>query len=167
MQLEHSFTAYTTRNSKWPRDLRHDTVKLLEHRERILWHAVLSRFSRVQLFVTSWTVVHQAPLSTKFSWQEYWSGLPCCPLGVLPTPAGIEPAASALQADSLPLSHLGSLFSDINSSNLFSDQSPKAKENKGKNKQMGPNQTFKLLHSKWNHKQNKMTTYGVGEKICK
>ena len=64
------------------------------------------------------------------------------------TDPGIEPAASALQADSLPLSHLGSLYSDINSSNLFSDQSPKAKENKSKNKQMGPNQTFKLLHSK-------------------
>ena len=30
----------------------------------------------VQLFVTSWTVAHQAPLSMEFSWQEYWSGLP-------------------------------------------------------------------------------------------
>ena len=33
-------------------------------------------FSRVQLFVTPWTVAHQAPLSTGFSRQEYWSGLP-------------------------------------------------------------------------------------------
>ena len=30
----------------------------------------------VQLFVTLWTVVHQAPLFTGFSRQEYWSGLP-------------------------------------------------------------------------------------------
>ena len=29
---------------------------------------------------------------------------------------------------------------------------------------MGPNQTYKLLHSKGNHKQNKKTTYGL-EKI--
>ena len=28
-------------------------------------------------FVTPWTVAHQAPLSTEFSRQEYWSGLPC------------------------------------------------------------------------------------------
>ena len=30
--------------------------------------------SRVQLFVTPWTVAHQAPLSMEFSRQEYWSG---------------------------------------------------------------------------------------------
>ena len=33
-------------------------------------------FSHVQLFVTPWTVAHQAPLSIKFSRQEYWSVLP-------------------------------------------------------------------------------------------
>ena len=38
---------------------------------------VLSPFSCVQLFVTPWTVAHQAPLSMGFSRQEYWSGLPC------------------------------------------------------------------------------------------
>ena len=42
---------------------------------------VLSRFSRVQLFVTPWTVARQAPLSTGFSRQEYWSGFPCPPPG--------------------------------------------------------------------------------------
>jgi len=31
--------------------------------------------------------------------------------------------------------------------------------NKSKNKQMGPSQTYKLLHSKRNHKQNEKTTY--------
>ena len=40
---------------------------------------MLSRFSRVQLFVTPWTVTYQAPLSKGFSRQEYWSGLPCLP----------------------------------------------------------------------------------------
>ena len=37
---------------------------------------VLSHFSHVQLFVTPWTVAHQAPLSMGFSRQEHWSGLP-------------------------------------------------------------------------------------------
>ena len=31
--------------------------------------------SRVQLFVTPWTVAYHTPLSTGFSRQEYWSGL--------------------------------------------------------------------------------------------
>ena len=31
--------------------------------------------SHVRLFVTPWTVAHEAPLSMEFSRQEYWSGL--------------------------------------------------------------------------------------------
>ena len=71
---------------------------------------VLSRFSCVLFFVTLWTVACQAPLSMGFSRQEYWSQLPCPSWGNLSEP-GIElasPAAPALQADSLPLSHQGS-----------------------------------------------------------
>ena len=49
------------------------------------------RFSCVQLFVTPWTVAHQAPLSMGFSRQEYWSGLPCPSPGDLSDP-GIKPA---------------------------------------------------------------------------
>ena len=37
---------------------------------------MLSRFSRVRLCGTLWTAAHQAPLSTGFSMQECWSGLP-------------------------------------------------------------------------------------------
>ena len=37
---------------------------------------ILSRFSRVWLFETPWTVAHQAPLSVGFPRQGYWSGLP-------------------------------------------------------------------------------------------
>ena len=48
--------------------------------------------SRVLFFATLWTVSCQAPLSMGFSWQEYWSGLPCPPPGDLPDP-GIEPAS--------------------------------------------------------------------------
>ena len=42
---------------------------------------LLSRFSCVQLCATPWTAAHQAPLSTGFSRQEYWSGLPFPSLG--------------------------------------------------------------------------------------
>ena len=51
---------------------------------------MLSRFSRVRLFETPWTVALQAPLSKGFSRQEHWSGLPSPPPGDLPDP-GIEP----------------------------------------------------------------------------
>ena len=51
---------------------------------------VLSHFSRVQLFVTLWTIAHQSPLSMGFFRQEYWSGLSFPPPGDLLNP-GIEP----------------------------------------------------------------------------
>ena len=46
--------------------------------------------SCVRVFMTPWTVAHQAPLSTEFSRQEYWSQLPFPPPGDFPDP-GIEP----------------------------------------------------------------------------
>ena len=54
--------------------------------------AVLSRFRRVRLCATLWTVAQLAPLSMGCSRQEYWSGLPCPPPRDLPDP-GIEPAS--------------------------------------------------------------------------
>ena len=62
------------------------------------------------LFVTPWTATLQVPLSTGFSRQEYWSGLPFPPPGDLPDP-GSNPHLLCLlhwQADSLLLSHRGS-----------------------------------------------------------
>ena len=38
------------------------------------WVPVFSLFNHVQLFSTPGTVAHQAPLSTGFSRQKYWSG---------------------------------------------------------------------------------------------
>ena len=32
---------------------------------------------------------------------------------------------------------------------------------------MEPNQIYKPMHNKENHKQNNKTTYGLGENICK
>ena len=54
--------------------------------------AKLLQSYHIQLFVTLWTVAHQAPLSMGFSRQEYWSGLLCPPPGDLPDP-GIEPTS--------------------------------------------------------------------------
>ena len=68
----------------------------------------LSRVSLWPLWTVAhqapWTVAHQAPLSTGFSQQVHWSGLPFSTPMDLPEP-GIEPtfpASPALQADSPP-----------------------------------------------------------------
>ena len=54
---------------------------------------------------TAWTAAHQAPLSVKFSRQEYWSGLPFSSPGHLPN-SGFKPRSPALQAILYCLSHL-------------------------------------------------------------
>ena len=59
--------------------------------------------SHVRLFVTLWTVGHQAPLSMGFPRQEYWSGFPFPSPGDLPDP-GIEHRSPALPG------HQGSPF---------------------------------------------------------
>ena len=51
--------------------------------------------SHVRLFVISWTVAHQTPLSMGFPRQEHWSGLPFPAPEDLPN-AGIEPVSPAL-----------------------------------------------------------------------
>ena len=58
------------------------------------------------LFATQWTAALEAPRSMVFSRQEYWSGLPFPSPGDLPDP-GIQSASTALQVDSLLLSHQG------------------------------------------------------------
>ena len=73
----------------------------LAHIQLIVIISVAGVLSCIQLFVTPWTVVHQAPLSMGFSRQEYWSGLPFPSPGDLPDP-GIESRFPALQTDSLP-----------------------------------------------------------------
>ena len=58
-------------------------------------------------FVTPRTVAHQAPLSMEFSRQEYWSGLPFPPPGVLPD-TGMEPSSPALAGRFFTSVHWGS-----------------------------------------------------------
>ena len=76
-----------------------------------LVHHACSVASVMSNSVTPWTAAHQAPLSMRFSRQEYWSGLPCPPPENLLDP-GIEPAfpvSPALPGRFLTTSaHLGS-----------------------------------------------------------
>ena len=53
------------------------------------------------IFVTSWAVAHQAPLSMEFPRQEYWSELPFLLKGDFPNPRikPTSPASPTLQAD--------------------------------------------------------------------
>ena len=61
----------------------------------------MKSLSRVQLFVTPWTIAYQIPLSMGFSRQEYWRELPFPSPGDFPNP-GIEPGSPVLQVDALP-----------------------------------------------------------------
>ena len=95
-------------------------VSAPQQSESVMCTCVLSYFSRVQLFVTPWTVARQAPLSKGFSRQEYWSRLPCPPPGDLPH-QGMKPTSlmsPTFAGASLPLApprkpvcvHTSSLF---------------------------------------------------------
>ena len=66
------------------------TGKFLQRSVCVCMHVI----SRVQLFVTSWTIALQALLSTEFSRQEYWSGFPFPSPEDLPDP-GIKPGSLA------------------------------------------------------------------------
>ena len=65
---------------------------MLTNYETIKWKSL----SCVRLFAISWTVTHEAPLSMKFSRQEYWSGYS------FPSP-GIQPRSPALQTGSFTI----------------------------------------------------------------
>ena len=68
---------YTDTPLQWPRNLSYSASKL-----------GMCMLSHAQLFVTSWTIGCQAPLSMRFSWQEYWR--------VLPLPSPIQHLKSIL-----------------------------------------------------------------------
>ena len=79
------------------------------------------KLSRVQLFATLWTIDCEGLLSMGFSRQEYRSGLPFPPPCNLPDPESKASSPHCSRffesvnskesvADSLPLSHQGSLY---------------------------------------------------------
>ena len=74
----------------------------------------------VQLFATPWAVARQAPLSLKFSRQEYWSGLPVPAPEDLPDP-GLNPDSLHCRQMLYHLSYQGSKgdFSKSSQPQLF------------------------------------------------
>ena len=68
---------------------------------------VLSRFICVRFFAALWIVACSAPLSVRFSRQEYWGRLPCPPPRDLPYP-GIKPLVSGVSCIVYHLCPLGS-----------------------------------------------------------
>ena len=68
----------------------HDLVTEWEQQQKPIQHCKDTRhlclLSCAGLFVTPWTVAHQAILSMEFSKQEYWSDLPVPIPGDLPNP---------------------------------------------------------------------------------
>ena len=88
----HSICQQIWKTQQWPQDGKRSVFIPIPKKVKSL--------SRVRLFVTPWTVAYQAPLSTGFSRQECWSGLPFPSPGDLPDP-GNKPRSPALQADTL------------------------------------------------------------------
>ena len=69
----------------------------------------MATHSSIHAWEIPWTGEPGSLLSIGLFKQEYWRGLPFPSPGDLPDP-GIEPASLAWQADSLPLSHQGSIY---------------------------------------------------------
>ena len=69
--------------------------------------ASVAQSCEIRLFAILWIVTHQAPLTMRFSRQEYWRALPFPPPGDLPDP-GIKPASPGLAGGFFTLKHLGS-----------------------------------------------------------
>ena len=122
-QLQHVGSSSLTRDWTWALSIGSTVLATgppgMSHMIFALWFfffefciCVVQVHCCVRLFVTPWTVAHQAPLSMGFPRQEYWSGLPCPPPGDLPNP-GIRPVCPALQADSLLIGHWGSLHQPL------------------------------------------------------
>ena len=84
---------------------------------------VVESFRHVRLFVTPWTVAHQASLSMGFPRQEHWSGLPFPSSGDLTDP-GIEPASPALAGRLFTAEPLGKPYRDLSHSNLCDNVGP-------------------------------------------
>ena len=72
-----------------------ETITSLQAITRYCHCPIVCMLGHVRLFMTPWTIAHQAPQSMGFPKQEYWSGLPFPPPRYLPDP-GIEPESPAL-----------------------------------------------------------------------
>ena len=78
--------------------------KILSKEGNVNVNVNVKPLSRVRLFVTTWTVAYQSPVSMGFSRQEYWSGLPFPSPEDLPD-SGIEPGLQHCRQTLYHLSH--------------------------------------------------------------
>ena len=82
----------------------------------LAWSGLLPLLlSHAQLFVTPWTIVHQASLSMGFPGKNTGTGCHTLLQGIFLT-QGLKPLLLCLlswQVGSLPLSHLGNTFSQL------------------------------------------------------
>ena len=62
--------------------------------------------------------------------------------------------------------NIGRTLFDIHHSKIIFDPPPRVMEIKTKINKWEPNETYKLLHSKGNYKQEEMVTLRMGENIC-
>ena len=90
------------------------------------WKVKVNSLSRVRLLPTPWTAAYQAPLSTGFSRQEYWSGMP------LPSPLYLllfckKKMSSFIGASLSSLHHHTSGFSTCSSLVILSSRSHRPK----------------------------------------
>ena len=69
-----------------------DTTEPLNNNSLYSHYLSAQSLRHAQVFEILWTMAFQVPLSTGFSRQEYWSGLPYPPPGNLPNP-GIKPVS--------------------------------------------------------------------------
>ena len=98
---------------------------------------VVYSLSRVQLFVTPWTVTCQAPLSMGFFRPDYWSGLPLASPGDLPDP-GIKPTSPALAGGFFTTEPLGkSIYCHSGISNQDHSEIPRCTYDNEKRKEKG------------------------------
>ena len=63
--------------------------------------------------------------------------------------------------------NIGRTLYDINHRKILFDPPLTEMGKNPQNKQMGPNETEKLLHSKGNRKQDEKTALRMGENVCK
>ena len=94
VKVLHSICQQIWKTQWWPQDWKRSVFIPVPKKVKV------KSLSCVRLFLTPWTVAHQAPPSMEFSRQEYWSGLPFPSPRDLPNP-GIKPVSPALWADTL------------------------------------------------------------------
>ena len=115
-KIKCSFCILISQYTIWPRK---NIISLMSTEGRFwsqamfAWAYMVSRFNLVPHFLTPWTIAQQAPLTMRFSRQEYWSGLPRPSSGDLPHP-GIKPGSSILQVESLPSEPTRKPFWELN-----------------------------------------------------